>query len=214
MTAQNLANITRRPLAEMQNWIDPLQNAMERFHIATQDQRAMFLAQIALESGGFSQLQENLNYSARRLVQVFPRHFHDEQFAARYAMNPKAIANRVYRNRYGNGNEESGDGWKYRGRGLKQLTFKVNYESCSKGLGVDLVQNPDLLLHPEYAALSAAWFWDMRDINVEINKYSANRTAGMDDWVIQRCTRLINGGLNGLKDREIFWERAKKEVLA
>lgn len=204
MTAQALANITRRPIANMERWIHPLEMTMERYFINTQQRREMFIAQIALESSGFSQLQENLNYSARRLVQVFPRHFRDEQFASRYANNPKAIASRVYSNRYGNGNEASQDGWKYRGRGLKQLTFKANYEDCGKGLGIDLVNNPDLLLHPEYAALSAGWFWDMRNIN---------NAADLKEGALERCTKLINGGFNGLNDRRIFWERAQKEVL-
>ncbi len=200
MTAQALANITKRPASEMEQWIEPLRKTFARFGIDTQEQRAMFLAQIALESTGFTRLSENLNYSAERLVQVFPRRFSSAAFASAYARNPERIANRVYGGRMGNGNEASGDGWKYRGRGLKQLTGKWNYEQCGKALGLNLVSNPDLLLQPEYAALSAGWFWDERKINTVAND-------------IEKATQLINGGLNGLADRRIFWERAKKEVL-
>lgn len=200
MTAQALANITRRPVSEIEQWIAPLQHTFERFGITTQEQRAMFLGQIALESTGFTRLEENLNYNAGRLLEVFPKYFNPPSLVHQYARQPEKIANRVYANRMGNGDESSGDGWKYRGRGLKQLTGKWNYEKCGKSLAVNLVQTPDLLLETEYAALSAGWFWHINGLN----GFSHD---------IQLATRRINGGLNGLKDRRILWERARKEVL-
>lgn len=203
ITTEQLAQITSRPQASLEKWVDPLKNTMERYDITTPRRKQMFLAQIALESSGFQRVEENLNYSSKRLREVFPRYFPTQELAIQYAGKPEKIANRVYaRKELGNGNEASGDGWKYRGRGLKQLTGKYNYEQCGKGLELNLVENPDSLLIPEYAALSAGWFWE---------SINGNKWADADDF--KELTKRINGGLNGYKDRQIYLKRAKKAGL-
>jgi len=199
-----------------ERWVVPVQKAMERYAINTRLQVAAWLAQVAHESGGFRLLTENLNYSAQTMATVWParfaekgpdgKHKRDERgarvpnkFALALHRKPEDLANVVYAARMGNGPITSGDGWRYRGRGLKQLTGKDNYSRCGQALGVDLVANPDLLLEPEFAALSAAWFW------------SANKCgpiADADDFV--GLTRKINGGTIGLDDRQ----RRYRAVLA
>ncbi len=202
MTAEQLANITRQPVTEMQRWIVPLTVIFERFEINTQQRKEFFIAQIALESTGFTRLEESFAYSQQRLLQVFRKYFPSPAIAAEYVGKPEAIANKVYANRMGNGNIASGDGWRYRGRGLKQLTGKWNYQQCASDLNIDIVENPDLLLQPDYAALSAAWFWDRNKLN-----------AIADKGNFELLTKRINGGLNGLKDRQIFLNRAKAHIL-
>ena len=203
ITTEQLASIVLRPQKSLEKWITPLTHVMERYDITTTRRKEMFLAQIALESTGFSRVEENLNYSSRRLREVFPKYFLTDALALQYAGKPEKIANRVYaRKSLGNGDEASGDGWKYRGRGLKQLTGKYNYEQCGRGLDIDIVNEPDLLLQPEYAALSAGWFWKSND---------CNSFADKSDFI--GLTRRINGGLNGLKDREIYLARAKAQGL-
>jgi putative chitinase len=129
---------------------------------------------------------------------TWPSRFPTEEFAKQYHRQPEKIANRVYGGRMGNGPEETGEGWLYRGRGLKQLTGKENYERCGSGLGVDLVGNPDWLLDPKYAALSAGWFW---------NKHNLNDLADKGD--IETMTRRINGGLIGLDARKAAVAKAE-----
>jgi putative chitinase len=150
------------------------------------------------ESGGFKLLEENLNYSAKALMATWPSRFTSEEMANQYARNPEKIANKVYGGRMGNADESSGEGWRYRGRGLKQLTGKENYERCGSGLGVDLVSDPDLLLDPKYAALSAGWFW---------NKHGLNDLADKSD--IETMTKRINGGLIGLDARKAAIKKAE-----
>lgn len=179
----------------------PLAEAMVEFGIDTPARQAAFLAQIAHESGGLRYLEEKLNYSADRLRAVFPRHFSTQE-AIVYARQPSRIASRAYAGRLGNGDEESGDGWTYRGRGLIQITGRDNYRACSLALGVDLLAEPDRLLEPVLAARSAAWFWQERGLN---------RYADAGDFTA--ITLKINGGLNGQPDRLAYWGRAK-EVLA
>ena len=189
-------------------WLPHVQAAMGRFGISTPRQIAGFLAQTAHESGGYTLLTENLNYKAATLAVCWPNRFAvlgpdkkpvkdakgkntPTKLAETIAGKPELIANLVYSSRMGNGPAESGEGWKFRGRGLKQLTGKDNYTRCGTALGVDLVSNPDLLLEPEWAAMSAAWFWS-------VNKCGA--LADADDFV--GLTKKINGGTIGLPDRE------------
>jgi putative chitinase len=160
---------------------------------------AHFFAQTAHESGNFKAFSENLNYGAKGLRGIFGKYFPTDALAKAYERQPQKIANRVYANRMGNGDEASGDGWRYRGRGLKQLTGKDNYTRCGQGLGLDLVANPDLLLTPEGASLSAAWFWS-------VNKCGPIADSG--DFVA--LTKKINGGTIGLEDRQ----KRYKAVLA
>lgn len=156
-----------------------------------------FLAQIAVESQRFTRLQENLNYrTPERLMQVWPTRFHSREFAAQYVGKPDVLANYVYANRMGNGDPESGDGWRYRGRGLKQLTGKWNYQKYQEASFVLCVDTPDMLLDPVFAADSAGWFW---------------RYNGCDELAddTEALTRKINGGLNGFRERRVLTELAR-----
>jgi putative chitinase len=171
-------------------WLEPLQAAMQRFNINTPKRMAAFIGQCAHESGNFATLTENLNYRMESLVRVWPRHFPTLDVAAQYHRKPEQIANRAYANRMGNGPEASGDGWKYRGRGLIQLTGKDNYQMASDALRVDLVANPDAVTEPGMAAMTAAWFWNKRGLN-ELADKGENETI----------SKRINGGTHGMDDR-------------
>ena len=172
-----------------QEWLEPLNDTFEKYDINTPKRQACFIGQCMHESGGFRFLKENLNYSAAALMRTWPSRFPDMDIAEKYERNPEMIANKVYGGRMGN--TEDGDGAKYIGRGLIQLTGKENYKNCSDGIGVDLVQNPDLLSEPKYAALSAGWFWNKRNLN-----------ASSDLMDIVGMTKKINGGVIGLEDRK------------
>jgi putative chitinase len=153
-----------------------------------------FFSQLGHESAGFSVMEENLNYSAKRLYEVFPKYFPNIESAKDYAYNPIKIANKIYSNRMGNGSELSGDGYNFRGRGFIQLTGKDNYSKCSKAINIDIVNNPDLLLQTNNALLSAIWYWDSR-----------NCSQYCDAEDIVGLTKAINGGTNGLQHRiELF----------
>lgn len=185
---------------DIDHYLDALNSKMQIYDINTPLRAAHFIAQLAHESGSFKYRYENLNYSAKALRAVFGKYFPTDELAEEYARNPERIANRVYANRMNNGNEASGDGWKYRGRGLIQLTGKENYTKCGDTLKIDLVNKPDLLAQDANAAVAAAcWFWDSRKLN-----------GFADQDNIMTITKLINGGYNGLEDREQYLERAKK----
>jgi putative chitinase len=172
-------------------WLQPLEDTFAKYDINTPERQAAFIGQCAHESGNFKTLEENLNYKPEALMRVWPSRFPDLAIAMKYAHNPEMIANKVYGGRMGNGPEETGDGWKYHGRGLIQLTGKENYANCGSGIGVDLLSNPNLLNTPEYAALSAGWFWGKRGLNLLA-----------DSGDIETMTKRINGGLIGLEDRK------------
>lgn len=178
-------------------WLEPVRDTCRLFKIETKPQIAAFLAQTAHESAGYTRLTENLNYSAEVLMKVWPKRFPTKIIADAFARKPELIANQVYSNRMGNGPVQSGDGWRYRGRGLKQLTGKDNYGRCAEGLGVDLLKEPGMLLTPKYAALSAGWFWSVNDCG-----------PLADAGEFERLTKRINGGLIGLADRKARYERA------
>ena len=202
-TLEQLAEIF--PHAKHENlakYCDALNEAMKEFEIDTPEREAMFLAQCGHESGNFSAVNENLNYKAESLTKVFHKYFPDMDTANEYAKQPEKIANRVYGNRMGNGDEESGDGWKYHGRGLIQLTGKNNYDACGEALDKDLDEDADYLSTPEGAARSAAWFW---------HKNNLNHFADNDDIV--GCTKRVNGGTLGLEERTEHYKKAM-EVLA
>ena len=171
-------------------WLAPLEEVFAKYGMNTPERQAAFIGQCMHESGKFKTLQENLNYSADRLHVVWPSRFLTLESAKPYDRNPEKIANKVYSNRMGNGTEASGDGYKYRGRGLIQLTGKDNYINAAKALEADLVNNPDLVSEPKYAALTAGWFWNKRNLNVEAD---AKDYTGM--------TKKINGGVLGLAER-------------
>lgn len=173
-------------------WLEGINKCLERFEINTPLRTAHFLSQIAHESGNFKHVEENLNYSAKALRTVFGKYFDDDAHAEQYHRKPKQIASRVYANRMGNGDEESGEGWEYRGRGLIQLTGKENYQKFSEACGEDVVAYPDLIpQRPDLCVLTAGWYWDSRGLN-----------SFADDDDIRQITRRINGGYNGLEDRQ------------
>lgn len=172
----------------------------EKFGITTPLRIAHFLGQIMHESGGLNTLQENLNYSADRLLVVFPKYFNKTNVSL-YARNPQKIGNRVYANRMGNGSEGSGDGYRYRGRGALQITGKAGYEAYQKSgfCNGDLISHPEWLAQKPGAYKSAMWFWW---------KNGCNTLADKDDIVA--VTRKINGGYNGLSQREAYVKSLKK----
>lgn len=167
--------------------------------LTTVDRMAGFLAQAAHESAQFKLVRENLNYSAEGLLRTFPKYFKTAADAAAYARQPVKIGNRVYANRMGNGNEASGDGYKFRGRGFFQITGKENYTNCGKDLGLDLLVTPESLERTVAATESALWFWKTKNLN---------RFADAND--IRGMTKAINGGYNGLDERTYYYLRAKK----
>jgi len=171
---------------------------LNSYHVNTPLRIAHFMAQIEHESG-LKPISENLNYSAERLLVIFPKYFISNEDANRYARNPQKIANRVYANRMGNGSETSGDGYKFRGRGFIQITGKDNYTMLSKDTRIDFLTNPDLLLQEANSMISALWFW---------NKNKLNELADKNDIV--GITKRINGGNIGLQHRK---ELLKKYLL-
>lgn len=169
-------------------WLEPLRETFDKYQINTAKRQACFIGQCMHESGGFKLLRENLNYSARALMNTWPSRFLDADVAEQYARQPEKIANKVYGGRMGN--TEDGDGAKYIGRGLIQLTGKDNYKAFGDAIGEDLVANPQLVEEPRYAALSAGWFWNKRGLN-----------ALADVMDIDTLTKRINGGNIGIQDR-------------
>jgi putative chitinase len=145
-------------------WTAALQTACNRFDLDTGMRVAAFLANVGVESGRLTAVVENMNYSAEGLVSTFPDHFTEAEAQA-CAHQPPRIANRVYANRNGNGDEASGDGWTYRGRALLQISGRRNYQLCGLGIGLDLVNYPEQLEQPANAALAAGWYWASRKLN-------------------------------------------------
>ena len=181
-------------------WHTALAQLFPDYEINTPQRMAAFVAQCAHESGGFMVLQENLNYKWQSLRKVFPKYFPTDDIAQQYASKPnkqEAIANRVYASRMGNGPEESGDGWRYRGRGLIQLTGRDNYAWFAASLSISPEEATEYLGTFEGAAQSACWFW-------ETNKL--NQFADKGDIVT--LTKRINGGTIGLQDRIKHYEHA------
>lgn len=201
ITEQQLLQIlpNARPVAGI--FVPALNRAMTRFKIDSRMRAAAFLAQVGHESGQFRALVESLNYSAEALVRTWPSRFTTQSSAA-YSRKPEKIANKVYADRLANGSESSGDGWRYRGRGLIQLTGRSNYRAAADGLGLPLIDKPELLEQPEYACQSAAWWWAQNGLN-EL----------ADAGKLEAITRKINGGLHGQADRLALYERALKVLV-
>jgi len=180
--------------------------------ISTPARQAAFLAQVAHESMGLKRFTENLNYSAPGLRKTFPRYFTDAE-AEDYARQPERIANRAYANRLGNGDEESGDGWRYRGRGPIQLTGKGNYLSAGNDLDLDLVGNPDQVASSQVGFSVAAWFWLTGGNSLDNPRQpDCNEMADAGDFI--QITKRINGALAGLKERQVYWARAQEALGA
>ncbi|EJN31781.1 putative chitinase [Pseudomonas sp. GM78] len=201
-----------RPVAGI--FVPALNRAMARYDISIPVRQAAFLAQVGHESGQLRSLSESLYYKdATRVAQLFKYGFDlnhngrvdpaEVRDAEAYLRNSEKLANRVYGGRYGNGPEASGDGFKYRARGLIGVTFRDNYRLAGKAIGLPLLDQPELLEQPEYAALSAAWFWWDRGLNELAD-------AGLFDSI----TRKINGGGNGAAERRALWATAKETLCA
>jgi putative chitinase len=167
----------------------------KQYGLTTRLRIAHFMAQIEHESG-LKPISENLNYGSKRLREVFKKYFTTIELANKYQNRPEAIANRVYANRMGNGDEESGEGWKYRGRGFIQITGKENYFRLANDTDIDFLHNPDLLLEEANAMVSALWFWKIKGLN---------KFADLDD--VLTITKRINGGTNGLEHRKKLLEK-------
>jgi putative chitinase len=180
----------------IQRYVDPLNEVMEFYEINNPQRISMFLAQVGHESGGLRTIKENLMYSGDRLKVIFPKYFRGVDTAA-YARNPEKIANRVYSNRMGNGDEASGDGFRYCGRGLIQLTGKSNYAAFAADMNMSLEEATEWLKDEEGATWSAGWFWDSRELN-----------QWADKGDVVTVTKKINGGTIGLADRQSHYEAA------
>jgi putative chitinase len=191
-------------------WTAALNEAMTRFHITSRERIAAFLAQVAHESNECRSLVENLSYSAPRLTAVWPRRFPTIESAKPFAHNPERLANYVYANRLGNGDVASGDGWRFRGRGILQITGRTNYREAGAALGLDLEQFPEQLEQPLPAALAAAHFWSSRGCNALADA----RPGDDDDADFLRITQLINGGRHGLAERRAYWARGRQAIAA
>jgi putative chitinase len=189
----------------VEHWYDALSVLFPDYDITTPRRMAAFIAQCAHESGGFSVLQENLNYKPQSLRRLFPKYFPDDAIAGQYCAKSnkqEAIANRIYANRMGNGDEHSGDGYRFRGRGLIQLTGRSNYQNFADSIEVDgrplkIDEVPAYLETFEGAAQSACWFWETNGLN----KWA-------DEGDILTLTKRINGGTIGLEDRKKHYEHA------
>ena len=182
----------------LQLYAEPLHEVAEYYDMYVNMHRAAaFVAQTAHESGGFNFVKENLNYSAKGLMGTFKKYFPSDDIARQYERKPEKIANRVYANRMGNGPEESGDGYKYCGRGLIQLTGKDNYTRFAADLGISIDETVAYLETPQGAVSSAGWFWDNNNLNSYCDK---------DDFVT--LTKRINGGTIGLEDRQHHYHTA------
>ena len=197
-------NFTKQQLKEMipknpyvDQWFEAIYEILPEYEITTPQRVAAFLAQCAHESGGFVFLKENLNYKAASLRRVFPKYFPDDAIAAQYAGKGEMIANRVYANRMGNGDEASGDGFRYCGRGLIQLTGKNNYTFFAGSLDIPVEEASEYLQTFEGAVQSACFFWEQNKLN-----------QWADKGDILTLTKRINGGTIGLEDRIKHYEHA------
>jgi putative chitinase len=173
-----------------ESWYEAICQILPDYDIQTVPRVAAFLAQTAHESGGYRAIRENLNYKAASLMKVWPRHFPTMEIAAAYEKKPERIANRAYGNRMGNGPEESGDGWRYAGKGLIQLTGKDNYTRYAQSLEMSVEEASEHLTTFEGCVQSAAWFWEANNLN-----------QWADKGDILTLTKRINGGTIGLEDR-------------
>ena len=176
----------------LEKYLEPLNTVAQYYDMFDNIHRvAGFVAQTGHESGGFNFIKENLNYSDKGLMTTFHKYFPDQETASQYARQPERIANRVYANRMGNGDEDSGDGYRFCGRGLIQLTGRINYTKFAQALGLGIEETVAYMETPEGATASAGWFWD----NNNLNQY-----CDSGDFVM--LTKRINGGTIGIEDRQ------------
>lgn len=186
----------------LEGYLEPLNTVAQYYDMFENPKRvAGFLAQTAHESGGFTAIKENLNYSKDGLRKIFGKYFPTDELAQQYARQPEKIANRVYANRMGNGPEESGDGYRFCGRGLIQLTGRQNYTKLAQDLGISVEETAQYLETPNGAVSSAGWFWDQNNLNQYCDR---------DDFVT--LTKRINGGTIGLADRQHHYHIALEHL--
>lgn len=214
LSAEQVVQATGAPLSQAELFLPFLQGACKAYDITSPLRLAGFLSQIGHECAGLTMLEENLNYSASGLASTWPTRFAQRDMSGAYLKDsrgrnlpnstaqmlhrkPELIANKVYSSRMGNGPEESGDGWRFRGRGIKQLTGRNNYTACGRALREDFVTEPDRLLLPVNAALSAGWFWSVNKLN-EV----------ADEGDVHAMTLRINGGTIGLAARTELYNKA------
>jgi len=195
LTKDQLKQMVKNP--HIDHWYEALEQLLDDYDINTPLRVAHFIAQCAHESGNFVFIKENLNYKAASLQKIFAKYFPTAELAQQYANKPERIANRIYANRMGNGDEGSGDGFRYCGRGLIQLTGKDNYTFFAGSLGISVEEASEYLATFEGAAQSACWFWEQNNLN---------RFADAND--VRGLTRAINGGYSGLEDRQSHTEHA------
>ncbi len=202
VSAQQLHSIDRDAcLGDISKYLDFINKAMVTYEVNTRSRVCMYLAHLLHETQHLSRMKENVNYSAKRLMEVFPKYF-DKNLSVAYANNRVAIASRVYASRMGNGPEASQDGFKYIGRGGFHVTGKDMYQAVSKELSLDLITRPELLEQPEPAMMSAGYVWRLKKMN-----------AFADAGDIKRSTKALNGGFNGLKERIDLYEKALTIIL-
>lgn len=212
LSAADLLAICPKLGARANDWVEPLATAFRVLQINTPARAAAFMAQAKHESADMTVLEENLDYPAATLLKLWDTRF-DAATANDYARNPQRIANRVYGNRLGNGDEASGDGWRYRGRGIFQITGKDNYRECSIGLFADpnyLVDFPEAAATINVAAMSAAWYWGRNGLN---DLADAGDFDGVCDVINRGRKTALIGDSNGYPHRVASWELAK-DVLA
>jgi len=214
LTAEQLQACTGATRANAEKFLPYIKEVCKSFGITNTLRLSAFLAQVGHESAGLSQLEENLNYSADGLANTWPSRFSKKLQNGSYAKNtvgrylpsdlalkiarkPVLIGSRTYAERMGNGSIESQEGWKYRGRGILQQTGKSNYAELTLDTGIDFVSNPDLLLEPAYAVISACWFWKKNNLEVYADKQD-----------IEGMTKKINGGLIGIEHRKALYKKA------
>lgn len=189
------------PTSTLEPYVDVLNDKLPEHGINTRKRVASFLAQVGHESGGFTARAENLNYSAAGLRKIFRKYFPTDALANAYARKPERIANRIYANRMGNGDEASGDGWRFRGKSLIQVTGKANHMAFAKWIGMTLTDATAYLLTLAGAVMGAVWFWTAHDLNTLAD---ADRITDM--------TEVINGGTHGLAERKALWLSALKII--
>ena len=195
LTKDQLKQMVKNPYID--HWYAVLEQLLDDYDINTPLRVAHFIAQCAHESGNFVFIRENLNYKAASLQKIFAKYFPTAELAAQYEKKPEMIANRIYANRMGNGDEASGDGYRYCGRGLIHLTGKDNYTFFAGSLDISVEEASEYLATFEGAAQSACWFWEQNNLN---------RFADAND--VKGLTRAINGGYIGLEDRQSHTEHA------
>ena len=186
-----------------EHWYEALCKILPDYDINTPERVACFLGQTMVESAGYNALIENLNYKPETLMKLWHSHFPTEEIAQQYGHHPEQIANRAYAGRMGNGPEESGDGWKYCGRGLIQLTGKSNYQTFADSIGCSVEEVPEFLGTFEGAVQSACWFWESNNLN-----------ALADNGDVLGLTKIINGGTIGLEERQQHTQQAHQILNA